>query len=620
MSLKELEKDIQNRDSKLSKRAHDQTVYDEWQSKTEDDQVNMWQKMKDKMIGTRINAVVIGGIIISVIIVLVLGALSFMYFQKGFFAQERVVLAMEASESIGSNILTEILFSYENDNRSDLNGAEIVVRFGEYFMPAEDQAGFTRVSDSQGVINIGTISGHQNGSFSLVGQFVGPRSAVGDVSGMLRYTPERTTARYDVTARAATTITSSPITIDIESPIEIVNGNLMDIAVKIQNTSTNELSQLKFVFDAPEGFSLSSAEPRASHSNVWLIDHVAPQSEMIIHIRGGLDAPIGSIQSFHAEVGTQEGSNAYISYANETYAPRITQSPITVHQTIIGNDDSAVYAGEQLRYKVTFTNDSATPLRDAIVTVNIDSTVLNFATLELGDAGDYDQANHRIIWKASDVPALKVLEPRESGELFFSVPVVENFSIQDVNDHHFSITSVASIDSVDIPSMLRENKTVLSNVLTVSVAGKVILTSTSEYVSDAKILKVGEKTVYKVTMKIDSINNDITETTVHIPLPTHTTFEGTDAKELTYNERTNELTWDVGTVTHGAGIISDPATVSFNVGIVPSVDQIGTIPVLVKEQILSAMDQFADVQVKEKASAIRTDSDGRSNVEGLIQP
>ncbi|PID52313.1 MAG: hypothetical protein CR972_02450 [Candidatus Moraniibacteriota bacterium] len=622
MSLDKLKKDIQGQDSEVLDREHDKTVYNEWESKEVQKKESAWKRFMGGMQETRSRAIVVGGIVIGVIVFLLIASASFMYYQGGFFANDRVTFSMEAPQTAKSNDITEILFYYENDNRAKLMQSEIVVRFGEYFVPEENQENFTRVSASQGVITIDQIEGGKKGSVSLAGHFVGPKESSADISSTLRYVPEASSTRYIIDARSSTVITSSAITVDIESPQEVVSGNLLDVVVKVQNTSADRLDDIKMTIDVPKEFSVHSIEPRASHGFMWLIGEMAPHEEKIYHIRGGLDAAIGSVQIFDVEVGVGESGDGYMRYANAKYTPRIVSSPILVHQEIDTrtHGGGVAYAGESVRYSIKFTNDSDIALRDAIVTLNLEGEAIDFESLTLGKQGDYDQENRRIIWKAADVPALRILKPKDSGEVTFSFNIKEQLPVNTENDHHFSITSVAAIDSEDIPSQLRENKTVLSNVRTLPVGAKVIFSASSEYDSGQEQPKVGEKSVYKITMKIDSINNDISNAVVSIPLPTHTTFEGGDSKEISYKERTNDITWTVGDIAHGTGVTSDSKTVSFRVGIVPSVDQIDKSPVLLKKQFLSAVDLFTELEINGEAHEIYLNSDGRFGEVGLVQP
>ena len=605
MPIEKLENDLQRKDSPLTHRQHDKTVYDVWKSKKPDEiEDGTWQKIKDKMFGTRLKAITIGGIVIFAIAFIALVTASFVYFQGRFFASERVTLAMEMPDNIGSNTLTEIKFIYNNHNRASLNDAQIIVQFGDYFIPAQNQENFKRISDSQGIITIGKIKGHSKNSVVLAGHFVGPVDSVDDISGTLRYIPDRTSTRYEAEARGATTITSSPISIDVQAPPEIVSGNLIDIAIIVKNTSNDAVSNLKLTIKTPESFSMSDATPSPTNGKVWLIGAIAPQSEQIIHLRGGLDASIGTAQLFNMEVGTQESSTEYVTYASEKYAPRIIGSPIIVKQSIAEKDGDVVYAGDRLKYIIKFMNNSEVPLREAIVSVKFDTAVLDFSQLDLENKGDYDSDSKIIKWKASDIPKLQLLKPHESGEISFMIPVLSKLPVNSVDDYNFSITSLVSIDSEDIPSELRENKTVLSNVLTKMVGAKVIFGSSIKYTDGARPPKVGEKTKYTVTLTIDNINNDIGGGVVTVPLPTHVKF--LSGEKVKFNERTNEVTWTIGNIVHGAGITSDSVQTNFDVEIIPSVDQINESPLILQQQTLTAKDLFTNVRVKEVSKALTT--------------
>ena len=623
MSIKNLEKDLQRKDSSLTQRKHDKTVYDVWKSKELDDEdVSTWQKIKDKMLNARLRAIMIGGIVVFSIMAVALVTTFLVYFQGGFFSSERVTLIMESPSSIGSNTLTEILFTYDNNNRAKLHDAQIAVQFGDYFIPAQNQENFERVSDSQGIITIGTIGGNDTDTVALAGHFVGPSDSVDDVSGILRYVPDRTSTRYEAQARTTTTITSSPISIDIKAPFEVVNGNLIDVAVIVKNNSKDAVSDLKLTIDTPKNFSIYNTTPTATHDNTWLIRTIAPQSEQVIHLRGGLDSIVGTSQIFNVEVGTQESGAEYVVYANGEYAPRIINSPIIVKQNIESNDSGVVYAGDRLKYVIKFLNDSEVPLRDSIVVAKFDTEVLDFSSLDLENKGDYDAKNKTITWKASDIPKLKLLNPHESGEISFAIPVLAKLPINSKSDYNLPVTTIVSIDSDDIPSELRENKTVLSNVLTKSVGAKVLLESKIVYVNGALPPKVGEKTKYTATLAITNVNNNISNSVVTVPLPTHVNF--ISGKDVVFNERTNEVVWTIGDIGHGAGITSDIIQTDFDVEITPSIDQVDKSPLILQNQTLTAKDDFTNMPVQEISDSITTtnikNKQKDNEDEGAVQP
>jgi hypothetical protein len=620
MPLREIEKDLQGREPQSAKRGHDVTVYDVWRSQeSEKDERSYWSKIKDRMQNERVRAIVFGGIAVTAVVIIVLGVVSFTLFQRGFFSQERVALTIDAPVNVDSNTIVEMNFSYNNDNRAQLSSAEIIVQFGDYFVPTQDQDGFAQTSQNQGVITLGTINGRGHGSYTLAGTFIGPRGAVDDIVGTLRYVPEKTTSRYQTVARAATTITSSPIVIDVQSEQQIVSGNLVDISFSIKNMSTEDLSMIKLIVDIPQTFSLYSATPIPNYGTVWLINDLSEKGEYVVHMRGSVNAPVGTTQVFDARVVAQADGDEATEYAKISYAPRIVKSPIIVQQSISGAKDDVVFAGDNLDYKISFRNDSDVALRDAIVTVNLESAVLDYGNLSLRSGGDYDEKNHRIVWKASDVPALKRLAPGDTGTVEFTVSILRQLPVVTEKDFHFYTTSVASIDSEDIPTALRENKAVLSNVLSIPVGAKVVLTPSVQYASGAAPLTIGEKTVYTVTLRLDSINNDLEDVSVRVPLPTHTRYEGSTFDNVTFNERSNEFLWDIGDVVHGAGVTSDPHSISFDVSIVPSTEQSGTSPTLINDQEVNGKDRFTNQSFYIKNTGLRTEDDPREDQLNEVQ-
>jgi hypothetical protein len=619
MALKDIEKDLHKKDSEFTKREHNKTVYNVWQSKEpKKNKDNGWQHIKDELVGTRIKAIVIGTVLTMFASSTIIVSSFFVIHQRGFFSQDRVSFEMSAAQKIDSNVATEVEFVYINDNRADLENAQIKVNFGDCFVPEENQDNFERASDNRGAIIIGKIKGGQKNKIILKGQFVGPKDVVADVSGTLRYTPEKTNLQYELQARTATEIASSPVSVDISGPQEVVSGNLMDMSIIVKNTSNNTLSKVKVVLKSPKSFVMQNASPEIVSKNTWLFDSISPHSEQRINIRGILTAPPETVQIFQAEIGSQETESEYVSYAQGKYAPRMQGVPIIMHQAIVSDEDGIAYAGERLQYEVTFTNSSNMSLRDAVASIQFDTKVLDFSQLQLYDGGDYDAVNKKIIWKASDVEGLAIFKPKDTIKVRFNLPVLEKLPVESSDDYHFSIVTVAVIDSADIPSELKENKTILSNALSVPVGAKILFKGKAQFESGAKPLKVGDKTIYEIVLSIDNINNDLANVVVKAPLPTYVNFEKSD--DVSFNDRTNVITWDIGDIVHGAGITSDRIQATFSVGIIPSVDQIEEQPIIVKDQVLTAQDKFTGIQVRQENSEINTQTDNQEYRDGVVIP
>lgn len=618
MALQDVEKDLQQRDSRLRNRQHKRTAYDVWaqdiEHAQEDAAPGTWQKINDQLGPARAKALLIGGILLVTVTVVMAMIAMVVYYQRGFFHNDRVTIAVEAPASIMSTTLTEVVFTVHNDNRAALHNVDIAVQFGTYFVPSDNQEAFQREGVGIGTLAIGTIAGGATHTVSLAGHFNGPRGAIADVAGTVRFMPEGATARYDVTGRSATMITQSPITIDINAPREVAGGNLVDIGVVVRNTGTEEMRDLALMIDMPQTFQLVNTVPSPNHGLVWIINTIPARTETVVRLRGTVQGDVGAAQTFRATVHNSKDQSAV--FAQSDYVPRMVQSPLAVVQAVEGREGIA-YAGETLSYNIAFHNTGGTPLRDAIVRVHLDERVLDLSQLRLLQNGDYNPADNTITWKASDVPELKLLAPNARGSVSFFVPVVEQLPVESDKDFHYAVSTVASIDSPDVPSAIRENKTILSNTLIVPIGAKILPSVAVHYKDGAAPLQIGQPTTYEVTFSMGSVNNDLANVRMILPLPTHITFHEAVGEGVTFNERTNEVVWTVGTVAHGAGIVSTPPQMTVTLSLVPSIDQKGRVPLLVNTYAITGMDTFINKPFtvpQESVEASRADNGYDNNI------
>lgn len=606
MALQDIEKDLQRRESTVSKRPRKSTPYDVWSPHVEPvrepQERGTWQKITDHLGPARLKALVFGTLALSLIILMVLALQAIVRYRQGFFNSDRVVITVNAPDAIASTTTTEVTFTIHNNNRAALTHADIAVAFGSSFVPEEHQENFQRHGADAGTFDVGTIAGGATVTKTVVGHFNGPEGSIADVAGTVRYVPEGMSVQYSAIGRSATMITQSPLTIDINAPNDVAGGNLVDIGIVVRNTGTEDARGLSLSVTVPQSFGLVTTVPTPNHGLVWLLDTVPARGEVVVRLRGTVNGDVGTTQAFHAVVAA--AANPSVVFARKDYAPRMIFSPLILSQSVEGR--GVVYAGESLRYSIRFHNIGDTPLRDAIVRVRLDGRILHLAGLDIGGIGDYNPDDKTITWKASDVPALKLLEPNARGEVTFSVPIVEQLPVESEKDFHYAVSTVASIDSPDIPSAIRENKTVLSNVLAIPIGAKVVPTTTVLYKEGALPPQVGKTTTYDITFAVTSVNNDLSQVRMVIPLPTSVTFHKADGKGVAFNERTNEVVWNMGTITHGAGVTSPAPTMTLTLRVVPSVEQVGRPLRLAHGFTLTGMDTFIDKKFELQQSAIET--------------
>ena len=123
--------------------------------------------------------------------------------------------------------------------------------------------------------------------------------------------------------------------------------------------------------------------------------------------------------------------------------------------------------------------------------------------------------------------------------------------------------------------------------------------------------KVGKETTYTVTWKINNTFNNASNVVVSAVLPSYVKFLNNISpsnEPLTYNPVSGEVDWAVGNIKTDTGYNNiSPRQVSFQVSIVPSVTQVGSVPILVGLSSLSGIDAFTGSTLKSTFDSVTTE-------------
>jgi hypothetical protein len=113
-----------------------------------------------------------------------------------------------------------------------------------------------------------------------------------------------------------------------------------------------------------------------------------------------------------------------------------------------------------------------------------------------------------------------------------------------------------------------------------------------------------QETLYTITLEAAGGANDLSGATLVTSLPQYVrwldAYEGTG--QVSYNPVSRELRWNIGEIKARAR-----TTLAFQVGITPSVLQVGSTPVMMNRQELTATDRFTGTPLRVDAAPITTE-------------
>jgi uncharacterized repeat protein (TIGR01451 family) len=529
--------------------------------------------------------------------------------RKRSFSEAGTIVTIAGPDQIKSGKLITYEISYKNANRADISGCVLNLSFSEFFRP-DDNPNFISDSPTSGHYDLGDIKSGGEGKIVFNVKAYSPKGALMYFKADLLYQPENFSGRFTAKDQLGINIISAPLSLEIQAPQNVANGDEINYLVSYQNDGEEPMEDIKIKIDYPEQFTFASSEPKMFEgNNIWYLGTLSAGESGKIVVSGKLEGEGEHIKTAVVKIGS-DSKGEFVSFNEESADTKIIVSALKIGQVVNGSANYAASAGDTLQFEISFRNDGSVGLRDVIIRDKIDSPVIDYASYKSDYGGSLDADNKTITWKASDVSNLKNLESGEGGKISFTIKVKDRVEIASEGDRNFVISSIAKIDSPDVPTPISMNKIISGNRIDIKLNSKIILSNKGFY-TDLNIPntgpippKVGAETTYTFHWIVTNVNNDVTGAKVEANLSTGTNMTGLifpqDAK-IDYNERSNSIRWNIGTIPAGTGVLSAPLEVSFQVKIKPSPDQAGRDAELIGESKLTAQDSFTGEQLSKTA-------------------
>jgi len=619
MSLSEIQKKLYQKEADKDLSKHEQSEYDARaafeKAKNENFQQkgDVWEEKKPELVEEKSKAYRWGAIAIVSIIILA-GILFGIYkWKEVSFSEENTIVSISGPTEIASGKLLTYEITYKNDNWITLKNPVLRISYPENFSP-EDDPNFTPDSQTGGTFNLQDLGMKKEGKIIFKGKAYNPKGALVYIKADLSYSPSGFSSKFVASSQIGINVVSSPIVLEIMSPQSLSNSDALDYAISYKNIGNEDYSNIRIKTEYPLGFTFSKSNPEPSEGdNIFYIGHLSAVQEGKIEISGKLEGVNDEVKVARVYVG-EFSEGEFVVHNDEKSETKIQSSVLEIHQTVNNLEKLNVDAGQLLLFKISYKNNGNIGLRDVIVTEKLDSPVIDYSKLEL-KKGAFDYNNKTITWKASDYPQLKFLEPGQSGEIIFNANVKNVIPIESANDKNFVISSIAKIDSPDVPTPIGSNKIVAGNKMDMKLNSKLVI-DVKGYYNDSKISNSGpipptvnQETTYTLHWLVRNVSNDVSNVKVESTLPTGVSFTGNlypeDAK-FSYNERTNSIVWEIGNLNAGDGILNDPKELIFQIKVIPAPSQAGDKIDLINASKITARDLFTGEDISAEAKAKTT--------------
>lgn len=413
-------------------------------------------------------------------------------------------------------------------------------------------------------------------------------------------------------------INQAPASITVDALKEAVSGQEVTFSVSVVSNAPGILKDMLLVANYPAGFSFKSSTPSpVAGTAAWNLGDIEPGGTRKVEVKGTFTGEDGEsrVIRFNAGAKKVDQNDAIVApLASSELSLTVTKPFVSVALSLDGStsDTHTIKRGSEVQGEVRWTNNLPVKVQNVEITLSLDGTILDRSQVKV-QKGFYSSNNSSILWSKATDSLLGNVAPGDSEVLTFSfktLPVSQgDFKNPNV---HLSVNVKAERQSEsNVPSIVQS-----SAVTDAVIATDLVLSPALTYMSGPVAPKADSETVYTVTWIIANSANALANTSVSAVLPSYVRFIGGGASNnISFNASGRIVTWTIGDVSAGQG-----KNGSFQIGLTPSLSQVGQAPTLVGSQRVSAYDRFVRGQIESSAQPLTTGSSGVSPNGGVVVP
>jgi len=552
---------------------------------------------------------------VIVVIFIVIAIVAIIWGRQSF-SPAKVELSIETGSDIASGKEVILTIGYENNNRVNLNDSLLIINYPSgVFSPEGKEIHQERRDLKQ-------ISRKSQGQEIFRVRFVGEKGESKTVSAILSYQPQNINSRFEKSTDQRIEINSVLISIKIDGPENVISGQDVSYLIEYENKTNNNISNLRAKIVYSEDFKIENADPKPVEgtTNVWQINNLKAGEKKVIGLNGALQGEEGEDKILEVIIGTTENEQ-FLQYSRSEYSTKIAPSPLLLLVTLesIDEEDCNLNPGQHLKYIIEFRNNADVALKELILKTYLEDSVFDFKTLELGKVGYFDSRQNIITWGGGEIPKLDLLEPNESGSVNFMIGLKSPMPMSNYNDKNFQATVSSEIGTLTVPAKFAMKELKINRELNCKINSRLDIKSKVYYNEPSPGIfntgplppKVNELTTYTVHWQISNGSNDLENVRINAVLPQGINWSNyyinkVSDSQVYYNERTKEVIWEIQKVPAGVGSVSSLYELIFQIGLTPSVNQVGESPVLINESSAEGKDTFTQVILDSSARSVTT--------------
>lgn len=520
---------------------------------------------------------------------------------------KNIDIDIEGPVSIDGGETLSLVVTITNRNTITLESADLIVEYPEGTRSASDQ----RTELLRARESIGSIAPGERVERSISAVLFGKEGTDAAINFALEYRVKDSSAIFVVEKSYRLLLSSSPLSLSVDSLREVTSGQEMRFVVTITSNSSSAMKDVLLSAEYPFGFTFVSGSPAPAFAeSVWELGDIPPQGKRTVTIRGIMEGENGDERVFRFASGIQSGSDEKkIATAFITSLETVTiQKPFVSVKLSLNNSTDETFVtsrGSKILANISFINNLPVTVTDGEIEVRIRGASLYRQSVSVDNRGFYRSIDDTIIWSKETNRELLALSPGETGSVSFSfstLPVSSGVIPQNAEIILEIDVRGRRLSDANVPEEISS-----TIVRSIKVATDLLFTSrplhfSGPFLNSGPIPpKADRETTYTIIWALGNSANAVANAQVVATIPSYVRWMDVVSpknEQIEWNPIARRLTWIVGDMPASGNVADYIRELAFQVALTPSLSQIGSSPTLVDIQTISASDRFTETRVE----------------------
>ena len=536
-----------------------------------------------------------------VLLALLLAIVSFLSFWFGSpsFSESGVKLDIEgpAQAAVGDEVVYKL--KYSNTTKLDLNNMAFKFTYPDDSVVLKDGVVTNNLSET---FTVDQLSPGQETIREFRAFLVGDRGNIKTAKIELSYRAGDLRTAFEKSTSLSTTIISLPISLTLSAPPNSVPGQAVNYMLDYRNESDDDIYDLRFEFDYPDGFSIQKSTPSPNVGNyVWIVPVLKKGNGGRISITGPLSGKEGETKNVSVALKRRIGGQ-YVNYEKAETSSVISNPLLGAEILVNDSSDYSAFAGDDLNYVIKYSNNSNYNLVGVNLTTRLEGEMYDISSLDT-KGGYYDNSNGTILWNASTVSDFSNLAPNKRGQITFRIKLKNSIPSESSGSKNLFVRASARLSTPNVPSSVGGDEifaesNLVTKISTQPTLKQIVYYNDPAFGSSGPLPpEVGKETTLTIHWQITNPGNDMSGVKIVGILPAGVNWKnivsvGLGQPEPTFNKNTSEVVWNLGVLPQGVGVTVAKYEASFQISIKPAINQKGSPIFLIKDSKLSGVDTF----------------------------